>query len=454
MNYRRYVLLFNIFFLLILIGATLFFKSETGLGDRGVKPLDILSDVLKDSIRGRTGKKGNPDSVLENHNKTTIVQRDYTSYPGLINTSAKPTALYDLISHLHELSGKKRKKVRIAYFGDSMEEGDLVTQDLRRMMQDSFGGSGVGFVPVTSIVAGFRTTIIHGFSDNWDDVSFKSDNKATANLFVSGHSFFSGGGSEVNYRAVNQPRLNTFSKVSVLFGSPAPGAGTEATLIANSTPYAINASQPVNRLDLSLNTNELKLGISSSVIPLYGAAFEADTGVVVDNFAFRGISGIEMDYFSEKYLQQVQAIRPYDLLIFHYGPNLLFKPNLTDFSWYARKMQPTLQKIRRAFPQTSILVISTADKGSRYNGEWHTQKGVRPLIDVQYTMANNAGADFFNLFNAMGGEDAMVRWVNAYPALANRDYTHANHNGAKKIAELIYGAIMKEYKEYERIAAK
>jgi lysophospholipase L1-like esterase len=76
---------------------------------------------------------------------------------------------------------------------------------------------------------------------------------------------------------------------------------------------------------------------------------------------------------------------------------------------------------------------------------------VVPLIDVQYNMAKNIGADFFNLYNAMGGEDAIVRWVTSDPSLANRDYTHANHRGAKKFAELIYEAIMKEFKAYEKI---
>ncbi|MGM3198784.1 hypothetical protein ACS2VC_27400, partial [Bacillus cereus group sp. BC241] len=58
---------------------------------------------------------------------------------------------------------KSTNKTRIAYFGDSMIEGDLITQDLRSCMQDTFGGYGVGFVPITSIVAGFRSTVIHSF---------------------------------------------------------------------------------------------------------------------------------------------------------------------------------------------------------------------------------------------------------------------------------------------------
>ena len=451
MNYKRTVLLFNIFFLILLLAATFLFSWKPGLAGDNFKPVDILSDVVKDTSKGATyvHQNGNHGGVQTSNG--TVDQRDYTNYSGLVNSANQPTALAQFFSHIQELKKKKRKKIRIGYFGDSMVEGDLVTQDLRRMLQEAFGGSGVGFVPVTSIVAGFRQTVVHSFSPNWNEVNYKSDNKASGNLFISGHSYFSGGNSLVTYRAVNQPRLDNFDNASILFGAPVAGGNASGEIVANGTVYPIQASAAVNKLDLPLHAKELKLSINSSSIPLYGAAFEADSGVVLDNFSFRGISGVELDYFSIPYLQQVQATRPYDLLIFHYGPNLLFKPNLTDFSWYAKKMQPTLQKIKNAFPETSILVISTADKGFSYNGSWHTAKGVVPLIDVQYNMAKNIGADFFNLYNAMGGEDAIVRWVTSDPSLANRDYTHANHRGAKKFAELIYEAIMKEFKAYEKI---
>ena len=451
MNYKRYVLLFNIFFLLILVAATLLFEWKPGIAGPGFRPLDILSDVLKDSTNQHSIVKGKVNNRNGNNTNRNKELRDYTTYQGLINNSTQSTALFDFFSHLQELRQKKRKKVRIGYFGDSMVEGDLVTQDLRGMLQEYFGGSGVGFVPVTSIVAGFRQTITHTFSSNWNDVSYKSDNRIAGNLFISGHSFFSADNSVVTYRAVNQPKLDNFNNVSILFGSPSGSNNSSANILANGISYPVQATNAVNKLDLQLNNaKELKLGISSSVIPLYGASFEADSGIVLDNFAFRGISGTELDYFSGNYLKQLQATRPYDLLIFHYGPNLLFKPSLTDFSWYVKKMQPTMQKVKSAFPETSFLMISTADKSSNFGGTWHTSKGVLPLIDDQYGIAKNIGADFFNLYNAMGGEDAMVRWVNADPPMAGKDYTHPNHNGAKKIAEYLYNAIMKEYQEYEK----
>ena len=57
-----------------------------------------------------------------------------------------------------------RRPVRIAYFGDSFIEGDILTADLRAMLQSRFGGCGVGYVPVTSRIAGFRPTVRHEFS--------------------------------------------------------------------------------------------------------------------------------------------------------------------------------------------------------------------------------------------------------------------------------------------------
>lgn len=453
MNYKRYVLLFNIFFLLLLIIATVLFELKPGIAGTNFRPLDILSDVVKDSANQRnTVDINNAKKIKKNGN---IEQRDYTSYQGLINTTDNPTALFDFFSHLQEMTKKKRKKVRIAYFGDSMIEADLITEDLRRMLQDYFGGGGTGFVPVTSIVAGLRRTIVHSFSSNWDEASYKSDDKATGNLFISGHSFFSTNKSEVTYRTTNLPRLDNFSDVSILYGSPVTGNSLDATIFVNDSAYPVTAANLFNKLDLQFNNSKvIKVEISSNAIPVYGAAFEADSGIVLDNFSFRGISGTELNYFSEEYFRQVQATRPYDLMIFHYGPNLLFKPNITDFSWYTRKMLPTLEKIKNSFPQTSLLLISTADKGFRANGDWHTEKSVKPLIDAQYTMATTTGIDFFNLYNAMGGEDAIVRWVNADTVLANKDYTHANRRGAKKFAELIFNAIMKEYQEYEKFSDK
>ena len=56
----------------------------------------------------------------------------------------------------NNLKREKIIKIRIAYLGDSMIEGDLITQTLRELLQKEYGGQGVGFLPIFSNVVVFR----------------------------------------------------------------------------------------------------------------------------------------------------------------------------------------------------------------------------------------------------------------------------------------------------------
>ena len=70
------------------------------------------------------------------------------------------------MEYFYEALGKVSsldRPVRIAYFGDSFIEADILTGDLREMLQKRFGGCGVGYVPITTKIAGFRPTVHHSF---------------------------------------------------------------------------------------------------------------------------------------------------------------------------------------------------------------------------------------------------------------------------------------------------
>ena len=61
------------------------------------------------------------------------------------------------------------KKMRIAYFGDSFIEGDYVTDELRKKMQLAYGGNGIGFLPMQSIVESDYNNISFKSNKNWLD---------------------------------------------------------------------------------------------------------------------------------------------------------------------------------------------------------------------------------------------------------------------------------------------
>ena len=43
----------------------------------------------------------------------------------------------------------------------------------------------------------------------------------------------------------------------------------------------------------------------------------------------------------------------------------------------------------------------------------------------------------------------MVKWVEEEPAMANKDYTHFNYRGAKKVATMLYEHLNKGYEQYK-----
>ena len=51
------------------------------------------------------------------------------------------------------------RPVRIAVIGDSYIEGDIFTQDIRALLQERYGGSGVGYMAAFSNFPGFRQSV-------------------------------------------------------------------------------------------------------------------------------------------------------------------------------------------------------------------------------------------------------------------------------------------------------
>ncbi|MGB4774615.1 MAG: hypothetical protein WBP45_05555 [Daejeonella sp.] len=359
------------------------------------------------------------------------------------NSDTTQPSLRAFVKKLHELKSGKKRKIRIAYFGDSMIEGDLLSKTLRQLLQNEFGGHGVGFVQVTSQSAGSRTSTIHTFSNGWQDANFKQNN-TNENLYLSGHSFR---GSGEWFRVKDQTIRDSaaITQKSLLCGL----AAHPVTIMVDGTSQTIHADKIVNRIPLRTDiATAIKVDIADHTLPVYGISFESESGIIVDNFSFRGITGIEYNKIDSNFLKAIDAENPYDLIIFQYGVNLMFRPNEMNFSWYAKMAMPALKKLKSSFPAADFLLMSTADRAFNYDGEYKSAKGIDSLIKVQAVLAYETGSSFYNHFETMGGHDAIVRWAAATPSLANKDYVHPNHRGAEILAGYFFKAIMKDYNNY------
>lgn len=444
MNHNRRVPALVFLFTFILLSCSIlqyFFDWKW----QPLQRINVVADIVKENKRVGNDSSDKKEDVI-------IVQKDGSKKEfflykigGLItdfNADTAAPSLQILIQKLYALKQGKKAKVRIAYFGDSMIEGDLITETLRKLLQAAFGGAGVGFVSTAAADAPYRTTLNH-YATGWTDKNFKTEKGDSKALYISGHSFYSGNG----YITMTDKTIK--DSVTLIEKSILCGQGNSSVLV-NGNAVSVNTSFPVNRILLDNSTAHfIKVNVNNAAMPVYGLSFESQAGVFVDNFSFRGISGVEFAKIDTAFLRAAAENNPYDLIILQYGINQMFRPNEVNYHWYTKVMTPSVTNMRNAFSQSDMLIISAGDRAFRYGDEYKTAVGIDSLIKVQAHIAEAAHASFYNLYESMGGYGTIVSWANASPSLANKDYIHPNIRGADILGHHLFDAIMKDYKKYQ-----
>ncbi|MEM9931989.1 MAG: hypothetical protein AAF824_00195 [Bacteroidota bacterium] len=355
-----------------------------------------------------------------------------------------PTPLYHFKKTLSELA-KRRKKVRIAYFGDSIIEGDLVTQTLREHLQKQFGGQGVGFVSITSIAPGFRQTIKHTFSDSWKTYSLVKT-PGLNGYGISGEVFMVNSTNDpewpwVHYEGSSiSEGTETFNQIQLFYGNT-----------GSNSPY-----QPVVQVESDLASQDITLPISNVInrvwlnriptqsinvkfqvpenLPLFGLSFEQEDGIYVDNFSSRGNSGMNLIEIPGEYLQGFNEYLAYDLIILHFGLNVV-APNRKNYKSYEKGMTRVINHMKTNLPGAEILMVGVSDKSTRKGGKYMTEPSVPILVNAQQKVARETEIAFYNLYEEMGGKNSMVKWVDQ--GLANKDFTHFNREGAARVGKML-----------------
>ena len=180
-----------------------------------------------------------------------------------------------------------------------------------------------------------------------------------------------------------------------------------------------------------------------------GASLEDETGIYIDNFAIKGNSGLGLRAIPQKNLAAFDSLLNYDLIVLQFGLNVSNSPN-TDFASYGKGMSKLISKLKEAFPETPIMLLSVSDRSKRQQGQYVTMPVIPLLIQAQEKIAFENKLLFWNLFDAMGGENSMAAFANSIPALANKDYTHLNFAGGRKVGLSFARSFVYEVENYEK----
>ena len=112
-------------------------------------------------------------------------------------------------------------------------------------------------------------------------------------------------------------------------------------------------------------------------------------------------------------------------------------------------MEEVIKSMKKNFPQASFLLLSVSDRSSNASGEFKTMASIPAMRDAQRLIAQRTGIAFWDMFEAMGGEGAMVKFTESDPPLGARDYTHLTFKGGKKLAGALAKSLLFEKKKYE-----
>jgi len=408
-----------------------------------LKNIDLLSDIRK-----QQSPKPLPlpiveiDSVIVNSqykqptDNTMVIDYGVDSNASITHFFAKLDAIKS-----------NPKKMRIAYFGDSFIEGDYVTDELRKKMQLAYGGNGIGFMPMQSIVESDYNNISFKSNKNWLDNNFISSPNNTL-LGLAGHVFYANGNATSTYA----PRKGGSFNMVKLYTGKSTTTNPSVTVAKDnvSQAFTLTNSNLVNETTISAQPiRELKVTSVDNQLPIYGISIEDATGIYIDNYGFRGNSGLLTNKISEDMMRQFNDYFNYDLIIVHYGLNAVSHGNV-KFTWFENAQSKLIKKIQSAFPNTPILLMSTSDIGYNQDGTWVTEPGVPYMVSTQRSIAKKNKIAFWDLYSSMGGENTMVNWAQQSPRLAALDYIHLNGLGAKKVADIFYDKLMTTKSHYEK----
>lgn len=422
--------------------------------------VDTLSEETSENIEQEEIIK---DTVRANADSLRLSTRKLEFPPGERNL------LFPVFEAL-ENAQRNNKVVHIVHYGDSQIEGDRITSFFRNRLQKKFGGNGVGLVPARQVYD-FKYSILHDASENWYRYTIygKRDTLIKHKRYGVLASF-----NTFTPQPADSVKVDTNVKKAWISVEKSPYSYANTKKFEqcrlfygyNDYPFALNLfmnneqvdsgiykpTKEVKEINWVFNepASNLKLEFEAIRSPeIYGITFDGLNGVAVDNVAMRGCAGLvftKMDPLLFKDLLEKLNIK---LMILQFGGNIV--PNVRkNYGFYERWFYSQLNFIKTNAPDVEIIVIGVADMSRKKGNHYESYPNIKLVRNAMKNAAFKADAVYWDMFEAMGGENSMPSWVFAQPPLAGSDFVHFNPHGAKIIANMFYNAFIYEYNRYLR----
>lgn len=340
------------------------------------------------------------------------------------------------------------KPVRIVHYGDSQIEEDRISSTLRQRLQKRFGGGGVGLLPYKNTF--YNLTVseqMRGSYTRYSLISYDRDAERSGSLF---------GPLLQASVPIGQTTLRIFPRRGTTLSSP--HYFNRVTVFAGRAPLSVSLADTTFQtrgtvfdevaVAMPDSSTSVELTISGAG-DVYGISLSTDKGVTVDNVPLRGCSGSVFINVSKDQLASYFATTNTRLIILQFGGNSI--PALTSeksVEFYVERLVKNAKHLSALAPQAQLLFVGPSDMVQSSLQGMRTHPYLRKFDTLARERLTAEGIAYWSMFEAMGGEGSMQRWVAASPRLATADYIHFTRQGAKEVATMLDEALMTAYRFY------
>lgn len=404
------------------------------------------------------------DSVIQQDTlvvKDSVAQKSQPIIPK-VNVANTDSRAY-MAAFYAALDSASTQPVRVVHYGDSQIEEDRITNVLRERWQKQYGGGGTGLLPLHQTIPtrtirqwlsingvvqtaqkGPKRYLVYGLRSmrltDSDDYGVMGQVAVMDSTLVEGSEDI-----VMNIEPIDKKRKphNYFNRVRVLTDSAYAIKNFELRIKSGDSLNVIkNSELRIKSQDFLLPDSTTKCEIHlRGKGHVYGVSLETPTGVIVDNIPMRGCSGNIFTKIDSTQLSDFYRETNTRLIILQFGGNMIPQTeNPSTISGYVRStLRQQIRYIRACAPQASILFIGPSDMSTNIDGQMTTYPLVPYMDKLLKKMAAEEQIAYWSMYDAMGGKDSMVRWVEN--GLAGSDYVHFTRSGANNIGKKLYNWI-------------
>jgi hypothetical protein len=347
------------------------------------------------------------------------------------------------------LRSKTTDHLRIAVYGDSNLTEDLLTGEMRRVLQARYGDAGHGYVAFGKPWAWYRhMDVEHDLEPRaWRSLAVSTDAARDQAYGVGGIAAESLSGSArawVRTAPSSAPVGTRVSRLHVFYLERPGGArfkvrvdGEDLATIATERDRLATGYR-----QLSVPDGPHGIGfVADRGVRLFGVALERETpGIVIDSLGVGGANEVLLARMNPSIVREALAHRRYDLVVFHTGATE------DDDAGHDAALTERIRLHRAVLPDAACLVLSPTDFAYGTEKKPRVSKRITRLARRKERVAAENGCGFWDYHAAMGGERSMLKFRAS--GMAHADLAHLNQRGAAYMARRFLRALFSGLEQY------